>query len=361
MSERAPHNRFLIVLCFVLLYVIWGSTYLAIRVAVTSLPPFLMAAARFFIAGGLLALFAAAARGPRPTFRQWRSALVVGGLLFTTGNGFVCMAEQTVSSGVAALLIATVSIFMVLLGAFVFRTEPLRPAVLLGLALGMAGVTVLVDPFGAAGTAHGGVDRLGAALLGLAAFSWALGTHLSRRLELPECRTTSTAVQMLGGAVLLLVFAAARGEFAEFDSAALTPPAVVAVLYLAIPGAIVAYSAYVYLLGRVSVAAVSTYAFVNPLVAVALGVAILDEPMNGRLFVAMALIIGAVVLLQVTRLRPPPAAPCSGAEAGDDRLHPEPAPAERGVARDRSPGSDPQGAPLRPRAEDPRSAALSRR
>lgn len=299
MKKRTPRHLILLILSFAAIYLIWGSTYLAIRVGVASLPPLLMAGGRFLLAGGLLLLWARL-RGDRfPSLRQWGASLVIGALLFTTGNGLVTWAEKTVESGTAALLIATVPIFMVLLGALWFERGPVGWPVALGLLLGFLGVWVLVDP------AAGVTDPFGASLLIGASFSWAMGSHLARRLSLPRAPVLAVGAQMITGGLLLLLCASLRGEWAEFDPAGVTPAAILAVLYLAIPGAIVAYSAYVWLLRHASMAAVSTYAFVNPLVAVLLGWAFLNEAVSERLLVALGLIIGAVVLLHLSRFRRP--------------------------------------------------------
>jgi drug/metabolite transporter (DMT)-like permease len=281
-------------------YVVWGSTYLAIRVAVETMPPFLFAATRFLVAGA--ALYAWAIRrgdveGDRPGPAQWRAALVVGGLLLAGGNGLVSWGEQTVVSGLAALLIATVPLWMVLLGRLLLG-ERLGPTAAVGLALGFGGVAALVRPIGAAAP-----DPLGASIILLAALCWATGSILSRRLPLPKRALVATGMEMLAGGGVLAVMGVATGELGRFDPAAVSSASLAALAYLVVFGSLIAFTAYVWLLREAPPAVVSTYAYVNPVVAVFLGWALLGEPVYAVTVLAGAIIVVAVGLL-VTSRRP---------------------------------------------------------
>ncbi len=307
MSPRADGRprRAAVLAAYAALYVIWGSTYLGIRVGLATLPPFGMAGARFVIAGTILYTWARLRGAPRPTARQWGAAAVVGALLLLAGNGGVTWAEQRVPSGVAALLIASEPLWIVLLGWR--RAGGTRPnlATALGLALGVAGVVVLVRP-GASGAGH--VDPRGAAVILAGALSWAAGslwaTGPAGRARLPAAAPLATGMQMLTGGALLLGASVAAGEPAAFRPAAVSLTSVAALGYLVVFGSIVAFSAYVWLMGVEPPARVATYAFVNPVVAVLLGWAVAGEPLTGRVAVASAVIVGAVVLLTLR-----PAAP----------------------------------------------------
>lgn len=299
-AARPP--RAAILAAYAALYVIWGSTYLGIRVGIATLPPFGMAATRFLLAGALLYGWARLRGAPRPTARQWGAAAVVGALLLLLGNGGVTWAEQRVPSGVAALLIATEPLWIVLLGWR--RPGGTRPslATALGLALGIAGVVVLVGPgASSAGPPSGHVDLRGAAVVLAGALSWAAGslwaTGPGGRARLPASAPLTTGMQMLTGGALLLGASAAAGEPAAFHPTAVSPASVAALGYLIVFGSIVAFSAYVWLLGVEPPARVATYAFVNPVVAVLLGWAVAGEALTGRVVVAAAVIVGAVVLL----------------------------------------------------------------
>lgn len=304
---------------FAAVYLIWGSTYLAIRFAIETLPPFLMAGVRFIIAGGVLYLFARARGLARPTARQWRSAAVIGGLLLLGGNGGVVWSEQYVASGLVALLVATEPLWVALLDwARPGGSRPSRPTAL-GMVVGFVGVAVLVGPEGATA---GGIPWFPALVVLLAAGSWALGSLYSLRAPLPASPVVATGAEMLTGGVLLLLFGLLRGEAAAFDPAAVSLRSLLAVGYLTVFGSLVAFSAYVWLLRVASPARASTYAFVNPVVAVFLGWLLAAEPLTPRVGVAAALVVAAVVLVTAgkvsprTAVDPLPAPACAGAEAG---------------------------------------------
>jgi drug/metabolite transporter (DMT)-like permease len=288
-------SRAAVFAAFAAIYIIWGSTYLAIFYAIETLPPFLMAASRFLVAGGLLFAWSAV-RAPRwPNASEWKAAAIVGGLLLLGGNGAVVWAEQYVASGIVALLIAVTPAWMVLLHWLWHGSAKPGPRTVAGLALGFGGMALLVGPSAlqGAGTLH-----LGGALVVMAgSLSWAVGSIYSRRAPNPPGALYATGMQMLAGGALLLVAGVITGEPSRFDPAGVSARSVLALLYLVVFGAIVGYSAYVWLLRHVHPGRVSTYAYVNPVVAVLLGWAIAGEPFTPRTAVAAAVIIGGVALI----------------------------------------------------------------
>jgi drug/metabolite transporter (DMT)-like permease len=285
-----------------IVYVVWGSTYLAIRVAVETIPPFLMAATRFLIGGAVL-YAVAIRRGDReadPIGRpQWAAALVVGGLLLFVGNGGVSWAEQRVPIGVTALMIATIPGWMVL-AAWVLDRERVRLGTVAGLALGFGGTVLLIRTGGHGG---GSVDPAGALVLLVAAVSWATGSMLSRRLHLPRRPLVATAMEMLCGGALLLAVGTVTGEWSRVHLSEITIASVLGVLYLIVFGSWIAFTAYVWLLRHAPTSVVSTYPFVNPVIAIVLGWWILGETLAPLTAVAAALILGGVVLVLGTEAR----------------------------------------------------------
>jgi drug/metabolite transporter (DMT)-like permease len=288
-------------------YLIWGSTYLAIRVVVETLPPFLAAGARFLVAGGLMvgALWAWGRISRSPAARMepmravhWRSAAIVGGLLLLGGNGFVMHAEQTVDSGIAAVLIAAVPIWMNLFDAIATRRRP-GAMTMGGVLAGFIGVAVLVAPIGGVS----GVDPLGVGFLVVAAIAWAFGSLYSRNAPMPRSGLLATGMEMLAGGVLLVIAGGLTGEFGRADPAGFSASSLIALGYLVIFGSFAGFTAYIWLLQNAPVATVATYAYVNPVVAVALGALILSEPITPRTLVASVLILGAVVAMVTGRPR----------------------------------------------------------
>jgi drug/metabolite transporter (DMT)-like permease len=306
-SPRRP-PMLLILAAFAAIYFIWGSTYLGIRWAIDAIPPFFMAGTRFVIAGLLLGGFLVL-RGERlPTTRQWRNTLILGILLLACGNGTVTWAEQYVTSGVAALFVAIVPVWMVLLNMVIagpngLRSGPPRIGVIIGLILGVAGMVLLVRGQNGdfAGLGAGTMPKLAAlALLG-STLGWSLGSVLSRRIDLPASALMSTAAQMLTGGIVMVAISAGRGEFAHVSLARLTWAAVLSHAYLIIFGSIIAFTAYTWLLQKVSPARVSTYAYVSPVVAVLLGWFLQNEPMNAMTGIAAAVILAGVALIVTPR------------------------------------------------------------
>jgi drug/metabolite transporter (DMT)-like permease len=287
--------RWKIVLAFLAVYLCWGMTYLAMRIAVRDIPPHLMSGARFLVAGLVLYLWTRGRGDPKPTATQWRSAAMVGAFLLLGGNATVAWAEQQVPSGLAAVLIAVVPIWMV---AFEWARGGPRPGkrVIAGLILGLAGVALLVSP---RGDSAAQVNLIGAAMLVLASASWAWGSVVSKSAPLPKSPFLATSMEMIGGGVLLLLTALAVGQFAHFRSTEVSAQAVLAWLFLVVFGSLVGFTAYIWLLGVTSIAKAGTYAYVNPIVAVFLGWAILDEPVTGRTLIAALVILVGVALVNI--------------------------------------------------------------
>ena len=275
-----------------IVYVVWGSTYLAIAIAVQTLPPLFYSGIRFALAGLLLAAWLAFRRVDlRISRRELGGAAAVGILMLAGGNGLVNLAERTVPSGVAALIVASIPLWIV-----VYRLvarERVGRDLLAGVLLGLVGVAILVVPGGLNGT----IDPVGALMLFGATLSWALGTFLSPRLETPRNALVSTTYQMLAGGVVLLVVALARGELANVDPSTFSVRSLIAFAYLVVFGSLVAYSAYTWLLQNASVSLVATYAFVNPVVAVVLGALILAEPITPTIVVGAAIIVVSVAFI----------------------------------------------------------------
>lgn len=287
-------------LAFAAVYLIWGSTYLGIRFAVETIPPFTMAGLRFLSAGAVLFGWASWRGAERPSWIQWRSALIIGGLLLVMGNGLLTWAELHVPSGAAALIVATVPMWMVTLEAL--RPGGTRPSLraIIGLLIGVAGIAILIGPQELDGHV---VDPVGAGVICLAAFCWALGSIYSRSAPQVPSTIQNVGMQMLLGGAILLVTGITLGE--RLDPAAVSPRSLSAFVYLAVVGGIVSYSAYVWLLKVSTPAKVSTYAYVNPVVAVLLGWWLAGETLGPRVLLAAAAVVTAVVLITWKRATRP--------------------------------------------------------
>ena len=316
MTERLRHASpgWRIALALAIVYVVWGSTYLAIRVMVETVPPLLGAGARFLLAGAGLAVFLAARRGPavlRLSRREVVNAGLVGTLLLAGGNGLVTVAEQDVPSSLAALVIASVPLWVVVLRRVAGR-ERIAGATAAGVGIGFAGVAILLLP----GSRPAGTGTL--AMLGLlaAAASWASGSYLSGRLALPGDLFVSTAVQMVLGGVVMVVAGLAVGEAGTVNVSHFSFKSLAAFAYLMLIGSLVAFTAYVWLLQHAPISQVATYAYVNPLVAVVLGWAILSEHISAGVLAGAAVIVASVALVVRRESGPPGAAP---PRAGDAR------------------------------------------
>jgi len=277
-----------------IVYVVWGSTYLAIRIAIETLPPFLMAGIRFSVAGALLFGWAIR-RGDHandaPGWDQWKAAAIAGAGLFLGGNGGVVFAESRIPSGVTALLVATLSLWMALLSWIAYGERPSRSAAI-GLPLGFAGTALLIGP-----VETSGIDPVGAAACLLASLSWAAASLYSRRAKLPARTAVSTGMQMLAGGAWMLLAGLATGELASVRPATFSSASLGALVYLIVAGSLIAFTAFAWLIRTAPTSLVATYAYVNPVVAVALGWALAGEPISARMLVAGAIIIAAVVLI----------------------------------------------------------------
>jgi drug/metabolite transporter (DMT)-like permease len=297
-----------VLVAYATLYVVWGSTYLAIRIAVRSWTPFMLAATRFAIAGGGLYAVLRARGAPAPGRRAWIAATIVGGLMLAGGNGTVCWAEQWVPSGEAALILASGALWMVVLPWLAGQGPAPARVVLLGVLIGLGGVAILVSGHDAGSAVPVGrelpIGRL--ALLG-ASLSWVVGSLLSRRLPLPTSVALASAMEMLVASPILFVAAALHGEWSGFHLAAVTPAGWGALGYLIVFGSLAGFGSYVLLLVYEGPARASTNAFVNPLIAVVLGAALAGETVGPRTVLAAGLIVaavGAVILGSAASPRP---------------------------------------------------------
>lgn len=316
METASGATRGRIVAAMAIVYVVWGSTYLGIKVAIDTIPPMLMASSRFLLAGVLLYAWTARpgrrTRPSRPTRAEWIAAAVCGNLMLVGGNGAVTWAEQRIDSGVAALLVATVPLWMALLGWW-RQGERLRPIAIVGLVLGFGGVALLVRP------SAGATDLTAALAVITGTFLWAVGSLYVRSAPLHRDPLRSTAMQMLAGSVGFAILGTLGREQARLDLAAVSRPSLLALLYLAIFGSLLAFSAYTWLLREATPTTVSTYAYVNPVVAVLLGAAILAEPLTPAMLGSGALIVVGVALIVTGRRRAPaPAVPTPAVPTPED-------------------------------------------
>lgn len=286
------------------LYLVWGSTYLGIAIAVVTFPPFVMASIRFLVAGAVLFGWSFARAGRSfawPSRREWRDSAIVGALLLGGGMGMVAWGEQTIPSGIAALLIATMPVWVAILGR-IFLGERLPRLAVAGIVVGFAGVAILVGP-----SAYGGVgalDPAGLVAIIISPMAWATGSlFASHRARLPSHSLVSTGAQMLTGGLVLVAMGAVSGEWQTFDPGAVSMTSFLAFVYLTVVGSLLAYTTYSWLLGVAPLPLISTYAYVNPIIAVLLGWVVLQEPIDGRTVVAGAVIVVAVALIVTSRGR----------------------------------------------------------
>jgi len=295
----APHDaappRWQTLLAFAIVYFVWGSTFLAIRIGVEHVPPFLLAAIRFSVAGAVLLVWMRLRGEPRPTWQQWQSAALLAVLIFVLDYGLLFWAEQRVPSGVAAVMMATIPVFMALAEITILRTRRLTVTLAAALLIGLAGVAVLVSRSLHLGGAP--IDRRGAVALVVAAVAWSIAAALSRKLPLPASKVMSSGVQMFTGGVLLAVTALLLGEMRGFSVVNVPVTAWIALLYLIVFGSIVAFTAYVWLIHHESPTRVGTYAYVNPVVAVLLGYFAAGEPLGARTVVGSALVLVSVLVI----------------------------------------------------------------
>ena len=282
------------------IYIIWGSTYLAIKYAVATMPPFAMAATRFLIAGGILYVWARLRNNVETRRVHWLHAMGLGVLLLCGGNGAVVWAQQFVPSGIAALMITTSPFWLVLFESL--RAGGTKPSwqAILGLVIGFIGVFILVGPAEITGTG-GSFDTFGIILLLLAPLFWSMGSIYAKGADMPKSTLLSTGMQMLMGAAALFLVSVVRGELNGFSLGAVSLRSWLALLYLITFGSLIGFVSYGWLLHNAPISLMSTYAYVNPVVAVLLGSLFADEPLNGRILIAAAIIIGSVVLINSAR------------------------------------------------------------
>ena len=285
-------------LAFAIIYFVWGSTFLAIRVGVREVPPFLLAGMRFLAAGGVLYVWMRAKGTPSPERREWGAASLLALLIFVLDYGLLCWAEQRVPSGVAAVMMATIPVFMVLSEILILGTQRLTARLAIALLVGIGGVAVLVSRTLSFG--EGPIDTAGACALVVAAISWSVAAALTRKLPLPAAKVMSSGAQMLAGGVLLTLTAAALGEFRAYRNSSLSRGAWFALAYLIVAGSIVAFTAYVWLIHHESPTKVGTYAYVNPVVAVALGYFLGGEAVGPRTLMGTALVLVSVIVITTT-------------------------------------------------------------
>ena len=292
-------------LAFAIIYFVWGSTFLAIRVGVREVPPLVLAAMRFSIAGAVLYGWMLA-RGERsPTARQWGSASLLGIVIFVFDYGLLFWAEQRVPSGIAAVMLATIPAFMALSEIIFLRTQRLTARLGLALLIGLGGVAVLVSRSLNLGGAP--IDRVGAAALIFASISWSIASAMTRKLPLPQSKVMSSGAQMLAGGVFLTLAASAFGEFRNFHPSAVSRGAWFALLYLIVAGSIIGFTAYVWLIHHESPTKVGTYAYVNPIVAVLVGYFLGGEALSSRTILGTLCVLISVIVITTTRAKKPEA------------------------------------------------------
>lgn len=291
-----------LLLAFAIIYLVWGSTYLAIRIGVREIPPFLMAGLRFTVAGFVMWGWMRVTGTPSPTLREWRDATVLGTLMFLIDYACLFWAEQRVPSGVAAVILAMIPVCITLLEIAFLRTQRLTLRLALGLAIGIVGVVVLMNPSASLGEAP--LDHRGVIALLVSCCGWSIGTIVTKRLKLPESKPMSAAAQMLSGGVQLLALAAIAGEFTHFRAQDISSGAWFSLIYLIIAGSIIGFTAYVWLLHYESPTRVGTYAYVNPVVAVILGAVLGGETMGRRTILGTVLILISVAAITTMKRKP---------------------------------------------------------
>jgi drug/metabolite transporter (DMT)-like permease len=306
MEATSHRPKWKTLLAFAIIYFVWGSTFLAIRVGVREVPPFLLAAMRFLVAG--LVLYGwTMARGERsPNARQWASISLLAVMIFAVDYGLLFWAEQRVPSGIAAVMLATIPVFMALSEIVLLATQKLTARLALALLIGIGGVAALMSRSLDLGGPP--VDRLGAVALIFASMSWSVASALSRKLPLPASKVMSSGAQMLAGGVFLTVASAALGEFRNFHPWTVSRSAWLALLYLIVAGSIIGFTAYVWPLHHESPTKVGTYAYVNPVVAVLVGYFLGGEALGMRTVLGTLLVLISVVVITTTRAKKPVAA-----------------------------------------------------
>ena len=284
-------------------YIVWGSTYLGIHFAVETIPPFFHAAVRFLIAGTFLFIWRRMAGDPAPTRSQWKSAVIVGGLLLVGGNGLISLSEISIPSGVAALIVATIPMFMVLIEAL--RPGGVKPSLgqVFGLLVGFSGVALLIGPAEFGGGR--GFSLVGGGIAVSAAFLWALGSIYNRNTDLPKSTLLFTGMEMLMGSLGLFIVSGLMGEFGRLNIAAISTRSLLGLLYLITFGSLVGFTSYAWLLRNAPVSLISTYPYVNPIVAVLLGSMFAHEKLDARTLIATLIIVGSVIIVNLAKKASP--------------------------------------------------------
>ncbi|HKP68389.1 MAG TPA: EamA family transporter [Pyrinomonadaceae bacterium] len=298
-KTESSRKLLILIAAFFAVYVFWGSTYLAIKYAMQTLPPFLMAGSRFLLAGGILFLWARLSKDyERPKWEHWRTSLIVGTLLLLGGNGGVVLAQHFIPSSLAALLVATEPLWIVVLSWLWLHQGRPSWKVVLGLLVGFVGVALLVTGRASNGIDSGGVGQwIGIIAVIIGAMSWAAGSIYGLRGSTPKSPILAAGMQMLMGSISLLVVGFIRGEWATFDPSAISSASVIGLIYLIIFGSLIGFTAYSWLLKNARPSMVATYAYVNPVIAVLLGWLIAGEAMTGQMLIAAGVIVGSVVLI----------------------------------------------------------------
>jgi drug/metabolite transporter (DMT)-like permease len=290
----------MVVVALLSVYIVWGSTYLGIKIAIETFPPFLMAGIRFLIAGALLYGFVVVKEKKYPKLIEWRDTTIIGILLLSAGNGFLVIAEKTIPSSIAAIVVATVPLWMIVIAWFLkIQTKP-NKSTLVGTLIGFIGVVILMFP---SHQEHLRFDTFGLLITLLGAILWSFGSIYSQKATLPSSVMLSTAMQMLSGGLVLIITATLFGEWQQFQIETLSSRSLLALAYLVLIGSLVGFSAYVWLLKNASPYLASTYAFVNPIVALFLGYLFADEVLGVKALIATMLIISAVVMITLFKAK----------------------------------------------------------
>ena len=303
MHASAKPPGWKVLLAFAIIYFVWGSTFLAIRIGVHEVPPFLLAGMRFFIAGIVLFAWMRARGAPSPSFRQWNSITLIALVTFVFDYGLLFWAEKRVPSGIAAVMMATIPVFMALSEILILRTQRLTMRLALALLIGIGGVTVLVSHSLSFGDTA--IDTAGACALIFAAINWSIAAVLIRKLPLPAEKIMSSGSQMLVGGVLLTLAAALLGEFRGFQFSQVSRTAWLALAYLVVAGSILGFTAYIWLIHHESPTKVGTYAYVNPVVAVLIGYFFGGEAVGPRTVVGTALVLVSVIVITTIPAKKP--------------------------------------------------------
>ncbi|MCB0119506.1 MAG: EamA family transporter [Anaerolineales bacterium] len=278
------------------LYIVWGSTYLGIKVAIETIPPFFQGALRFLISGLIILIWQKSSGQAMPTRKQWFSTFIIGTLLLLGGNGLVSWAEQFIPSGIAALIIATVPLWLVIMEAV--RPGGIKPTwqAIVGLVIGFVGIFILAGPAEISGSKTN-LDTFGVVALLFATLLWALGSIYSKSADLPKASMVTTGAEMLMGSIGLMVVSLLTGELHGWDPSGISARSIGGVIYLILIGSIAGFGSYIWLLQNAPISLVATYAYVNPIVAVILGYLFANEPLEPRTWIAAAIIIGAVIFI----------------------------------------------------------------